>query len=554
MDQISSKRKLVRLLEAVLLCVIFLFSFWLMVHTFSYDKTTSSMRIAGKAVSDFGAHIPLIRSFSLGDNLTRFFRGAVEYPLFPGEPIRYHFLFYMLVGILEKLGCRIDWAFNIPSALGFFALAILLYLLAKRLFHSVKVGVLTVVFFLFNGSLSFVRFFQLHPISQTSVQDIITNNTFPSFAPWGTGEISAFWNLNIYTNQRHLAFAFALALVFISILVWIERKPFKKQVIFLIPEVIILAIMPYFHQPILIILAIFMTCYFFLFPRLRILLLLTGGIGALCVLPQLIPLLHGPQTFRWDPGYLVSAPLSPIHILWYWIQNIGLHFFLIPIGWLIAPTRIKKIMIPLFFLFLIPNLFQFSVEMAGNHKFFNFYLIIGNMLSAYVLVRIFSLKHIGTLVGLVGVAGLIFSGIIDFFPVYNDGYMTLRDIPKNEVAAWIRDNTPKDAVFLNSSYFFHPASLAGRKIFQGWPYFTWSAGYNQNRIPFLSEMYETRNPEERCTLLANSHISYVTVEDVTYDPNLPTIDLTYFLTHYTPVFLSADKRYAIFTTEALCHN
>ena len=235
-----------------------------MFHTFSYDKTTPSMLIAGKAMSDFGAHIPLIRSFSMGDNLTRLTRGTVEYPLYPGEPIRYHYLFYMFVGVLERLGLRIDWALNIPSALGFFALIILLYLLAKQLFHSVKVGVLTVVFFLFNGSLSFVKFFQLHPISRTSLFEIVTNNTFPSFAPWGTGDISAFWNLNIYTNQRHLAFAFALALVFISILAWIEHKPLKKQALFLIPEVIILAVMPYFHQPILVILAVFMICYFFL--------------------------------------------------------------------------------------------------------------------------------------------------------------------------------------------------------------------------------------------------------------------------------------------------
>ncbi|MCX6791727.1 MAG: hypothetical protein NT149_01685 [Candidatus Gottesmanbacteria bacterium] len=495
-----------------------------MFHTFSYDKKTSSMLIAAKAYSDFGAHIPLIRSFSMGDNLIRFIHGTVEYPIYPGEPIRYHYIFYMVVGALERLGLRIDWALNIPSALGFFALIILLYLLAKRLFHSVSVGVLAVVFFLFNGSLSFLKFFQLHPISRTSLNDIIANNIFPSFAPWGKGDISAFWNLNIYTNQRHLAFAFALALIFISILLWIENKPLKKQALFLIPEVIILAIMPYFHQPILLILAIFMICYFFVFPRLRIILLLIGEIGALCILPQVLPLLHGLHTFRWNPGYLVSAPLSPIHILWYWTQNIGLHVLLIPLGWLIAPARIKKIMIPLFFVFLIPNLVQFSVEMAANHKFFNFFLVFGSMLTAYVLVTFYSaikrpstnfiLRILGYEIIGVFIFFLVFSGIIDFFPIYNDGQMPFLDIPKNTVAAWIRNNTPADAVFLNSGYGFQPESIAGRKILHGWPYSTWSAGYDaQQRDKDMKTLFETTDTSVFCNLINLYHISYVSYQE-----------------------------------------
>jgi hypothetical protein len=524
MDRKTSQSRLIRLFEAIFFCGIFLFSFWLMIHTFSYDTKTSSMLIAAKAYSDFGAHIPLIRSFSLGDNLTRFLRGTVEYPLFAGVPIRYHYLFDMFVGILERVGLRIDWALNLPSALGFFALIILLYLTAKRLFHSVKIGVFTVVFFLFNGSLSFIRFFQLHPLSRTTIRDIITNNTFPSFSPWGEGDISAFWTLNIYTNQRHLAFAFALALVFIGVLLWVERKPFKKQAFFILPEVIILAVMPYFHQPVLVILAIFMTCYFFLFPRLRIILLFIGEIGALCIIPQIIPFLYGPRTFHWQPGYIIFHQLSIITVIWYWIQNLGLHFFLIPIGWLIAPARIKKIMLPLFFVFVVPNLFQFSVEMAANHKFFNFFLVFGSMLTAYALITFYSaikkpstnfvLRILGCEIIGLSMFFLVFSGIIDFFPVYNDGYMTFQDIPKNTVATWMRDNTPPDAVFLNSDNGYQPAFFAGRKIFHGWPYATWSAGYDtRQRDKDMKVLYETTDTSVFCNLIKHYHISYVSYQE-----------------------------------------
>ena len=517
------------------------------------------MLIATKALSDFGAHIPLIRSFSLGNNW------PPEYPLFPGEPIRYHFLFYFLVGMLEKTGLRIDWALNIPSIIGFTGLMIGIAIIAQKLFKDKRVTMLSLLFFLCNGSFSFIRFFRLHPISIMSIKYIFNNTSFPSFAPWGEGEISAFWNLNIYTNQRHLAFAFGLALLFIGILLWIEKKPLKQQLVFLIPEVVILAIMPYFHQPILVILAVFMLCYFILFPHLRILLVLMGSVGVMYIIPQLLPFLQGPKTFHWNPGYLMSPPLSPVHIVWYWIQNLGLHFFFIPIGWLLAPARIKKILAPIFLLFLIPNLFQFSVEMAANHKFFNFYVLLGNMLSAYMIIKIWTvLKRISSHICIrllanlsIGVLmfTLIFSGIIDFFPVYNDGYMTLQDIPANKAATWIRDNTPPSAVFLNSSYFFHPASIAGRKIFMGWPYFTWSAGYiSSDRYSVMKTVYESDNKSLFCPLLQENNISYITVEHINNDPNLPAIDVRYFTDNFIPVYsgVQDDRDYYIFSTSSLC--
>ncbi len=491
------------------------FSSWLMFHTFSYDTENTSMQIATKAWSDFAAHIPLIRSFSLGNNW------PPEYPLFPGEPIRYHFLFYFLVGCLEKAGVRIDFALNIPSIIGFAGLMIGIAVLAHKLFQDKQITILSVLFFLLNGSLSWMRFFVTHPPSVHTLHDITTNMAFPSFAPWGDGDISAFWNLNIYTNQRHLGAAFSLALLFIGILLSMEKLPWKKQKLLLIPAIAILAILPYFHQPILIILALFMLCYFALFPKLRTALFLIGAFGMLCIIPQLFSLLSGTKTVHFAAGYLMTAPITAYTILWYWIQNIGLHFFLIPLGWLLAPPRIKKITIPLLFLFLIPNLFQFAIEMAANHKFFNFYLIIGNILSAYAVVRIYTytwknplLRFLSRICALTCGFFLIFSGVIDFFPIVNDTHGRLEDIPRNETATWIRDNTPPDAVFLNSSYLFHPASIAGRKIFQGWPYFSWSAGYNtHNREMDVQTLYETQNADLFCSLIQKNRISYITYQE-----------------------------------------
>src|SRR4030042_4690578 len=92
-------------IELFILFITFLFSTWLMFATFSYDN--GDMKIATKAWSDFANHIPLIRSFSFGNNFPS------QFPLFSGPPIKYHFIFYAFAGLLEKLGLTIDYALNI---------------------------------------------------------------------------------------------------------------------------------------------------------------------------------------------------------------------------------------------------------------------------------------------------------------------------------------------------------------------------------------------------------------------------------------------------------
>jgi hypothetical protein len=552
----------------------------------------------------------------MGGNFDRIIHFKLpEYPIFPGEPIRYHFIFYMIVGLLEKAGLRIDWALNIPSIIGFSGLLILIGIISYKLFRSYAISLLSVVFFLFNGSFSFLKFFQKNPLTLHTLWDIVENTTFPSFGPWDQGVVSAFWNLNIYTNQRHLAAGLALGMGFIALLLYLEKKSWKKQLPFLFITVPLLSFLPYFHQPMLLIIGLFMAWYFLMFSNLRMFLLLTGILSIGPVLLQLLSFAKDTSSFSWYPGYLIHGNFTPISFLTYWIHNLGLHLILIPIGFFLSPQRAKKILFPMFFLFLIANCFKFSVEIAANHKFFNFFMIFGNMLTAYVIVRLwnmankkFSLKNITgdasegfhsetslgsekhhdgqhilhfaselkrgmeyasgrtrlsqKLLRLVGffsktsvcciVFFLTLSGIIDFFVVYNDHTIPIVDIPRSEIPTWISEHIPKDTIVLNSSYLYHPASIAGRSIFLGWPYFPWSSGYKENRMPIMKEMYENKDPNVFCPLLKKYNISYITVEDVSGNPDLPTISLSSYLSRYQPIFLNTSQSYAIIAVKDMC--
>lgn len=566
--------------EILLAILAITFSSWLMFYTFSYSDGT--FFTAGKAWSDFASHIPLIRSFSFGDNF------PPEYPLFSGPPIHYHFLFYFLVGNLERLGIPIHYALNIPSALGFFALLAAIYIFSWRLFRSRFVSVASVLFFLFNGSLSFLLYFQKNPLSQDSLKQIITNTTFPSFGPYDGQLVSAFWNLNIFTNQRHFAaaMAFSLFIVYFFLnpvfqkhshsykftfrnLILLMRNIFKHKFSTIFRHIyqaihpdlrfslitgLILGLSFYFHLAAFFMTSVVIVFLAFCFSSLRIRAIILLLTAALFAIPQYLYLSHESAAYSliFEPGYLAEKPLTFLSSITYWYYNFGMHIFLIPLGFIFANTRNKKILLSFIPLFIIGNLFQFSPEMAANHKFFNYFLIIGAMYSAFALFTLWKKSHIAKPVVAVAVFFLVLSGIIELFPIVNDGKIPLDDYPKNQTVAWIMENTDPGAVFLNTTYLFDPASLAGRKIYLGWPYFAWSAGHDTTaRYEEMKAVIENNNRGNLCTFLLDKKLNYVAYaepsQDFQFDPG--------FLQQLpAPLFQNTDKKYTIYSTELICGN
>src|SRR3989344_1920254 len=411
-------------IEITLIIFTLSFSFWLMFKTFSYSD--DSMLIAVKAWSDFGSHIPLIRSFSFGSNL------PIEYPIFPGEPIKYHFLFYFLVGMLEKIGIRIDYALNIPSAFSFFLLLLSVYFLAKLLFKSKIVGILAVVFLLFNSSFSFLEFFKTHSFSFQIISQIVQNNTFPSFGPYDGKIVSAFWNLNIYTNQRHLAIGAAFLVLFVWFVYKYSRLDKQINRLLILLWILLVGALPYIH----------------------------------------------------------------------------------------------------FGIFII-------------------FIIFGNIFSAYALYRLWKIHFLGKFLFIPLFVIMILSGIIDFFPIKNDLYMKVVDYPKNEDTKWIVENTPKDALFLNASYFNNPASIAGRKIFLGWPYFPWSLGYDTyKRDALRKSLFGQDNLAYVCSIIREYDIDYIQTENRTGDVEF--INHDFFERNFQKVYNNKETLYSIYSVKPTC--
>ena len=119
-------------------------------------------------------------------------------------------MFQFLAGNLEFLGMRLDYAFNVPSALSLISVYFLLYAVSIKLSGKRSVGFLACLFFTFRSSPSLFSYIADIP-QGTSVLDTLRDNI--SFIGYTTNENWGLWNLNVYCNQRHLAFGLATLLL-----------------------------------------------------------------------------------------------------------------------------------------------------------------------------------------------------------------------------------------------------------------------------------------------------------------------------------------------------
>ncbi|MCQ2507108.1 MAG: hypothetical protein MJ113_08095 [Lachnospiraceae bacterium] len=189
----------------VFFIIAFLFVWQLMFRTFSV--VDGYYAIGASVASDFAPHMGMIRSFSFGNNF------PTQYSHYAGEDIRYHFMFQFMVGNLEFLGMRLDYAFNLPSIFSLAATITLLFVLATKLTGSKWVGYLSSLFFVFRSSFSFFKY--IASLRKEEISE--TLRTSREFLNYSEHEDWGLWNLNVYCNQRHLAFCLALMVLTIII-------------------------------------------------------------------------------------------------------------------------------------------------------------------------------------------------------------------------------------------------------------------------------------------------------------------------------------------------
>ncbi len=501
----------------VISILFFVLSYYIMNKSFSYDQ--GNFLISSNTYLDFGAHIPFVRSFSLGNNF------PAEIPFFGNSNLVYHFMFDFYVGILEYLGLNISLAFNLISAIFFTLLLLIIFRLGMLFFESKAVGLLSVIFFLFTPSISFISFFVDKGIS---FREIWNNSVFLLDSPFGNNTISVFWTLNTFINQRHLIVALAAVLLLVY---FIYTSVNKKISVF---QAIILGsligLMPFWNTQIFLSGLIIIAMSLVIMPINRkgyVYMLFTAIIISS---PQLFSIIkNSDNSIIFNPGFMVADNLSISSFSKYWIANFGLSisFFIIGI-W--KAGRAKGSLLILFLpLFILPNIFQFTKDIFDNHKFLNLWIISFYFYASYAIIYLFKKNHIYKLFIPPLICIFLFSGFLNFLTIKNDVRELIPDYKSNGITKFIQVNIPMDSLVLTNGEIYDPASIAGKKTYLGRSHYIFLYGGNpEERLTKRRIMFETQDIKRLRNILKEEEISYIIIYKDDFAKNSIIMNINHF--------------------------
>jgi hypothetical protein len=547
-----------------------LFACWLMFATLNFKE--GKFWIGFKGWTDFGANISLIQSFVFGHNF------PTTHPFFPGEPIRYHFLFWFQAANLEFLGLNPVWSINLLSIVSLLALLILIVTFAEILFNSRAVGRIAALLFLFSSSLYYLPFLR----SQESISGLLSSTLhrtdfLSSGYPW-RGEDWGVLTISVLGFQRH--FISGIAILVVVLIFLVDRyqqnvnkigsedkgrtdglgsnnprtknqllalaidKPLLSASVF---SGLLIGLLPFWNSAVFVAALAVLGCLLLLFSY-RFYLASLLATAALIGLPQV--LLLRPRTvdqpiFHW--GYTMDKP-TIFQVLKYLGWAFGFKWLLILVALILLSKAHRKFFLASLSLLVIVFTFQLSTDLFNNHKFLNLWGVFGSIFAAYGLWRIGKAHVAGTVLACVLALATIFGGIVDLFPIHNDPALTV-PYENDRLTTWLLENTQPADVFLTHPLLTHPILFTGRKIFLGNTLFAWSSGYRVGeREAIYVSMFQERNPVELVRLLNQNSIAYVAIDNgVRSNSMIKHLNESVYQQHFEKVFDDTDRQYDLIT-------
>lgn len=545
--------------ELAYLFIIIMLSIFLMYYTFYIIG--NKLHVGFTVFSDFSPHLSMIRSFSMGNNF------PTTYTFYAGEDIRYHFMFLFLVGNLEYLGLRLDFAFNIPSIIGLISVYLLLYVLAVKVSERRTVGFLTGLFFTFRSSISFFTYLAQIPAAESKLAVLAKNTEYIGFTPkenWGL------WNLNVYVNQRHFPFSIAMILFVIILFLpklykmfsysqylnnfiaieeitqkadnelgnakfgWNEKITFYRKKISVYIKTIfftkqgwviknyklaifagVLAGATAFWNGAGLIALISILFLMAIFSSNRLEYLITALIAtALSILQSAFFVNTSPVSAEFKFGFIVENP-NIFSVIEYIIRLFGVLPFLLLLAFIMKKGVERYLMIT----FLGPAIITFYISLTPditvNHKYLMISIMLLGVFAADLLVELFRKRKIlYKLSAIILVMLLTITGVYDFTTLIRINKNSIILELDNDITSWIEENTDSQDIFLTSTYALNQVVFAGAPLYQGWPYFAWSAGYDTAyRDEQVKLMYEADSPKELEELVEKNKITYIIIDN-----------------------------------------
>lgn len=512
-------------------------AFWTFFCVRSFHMEGSTLVVGNSVYSDFCPHLSVIRSFSRGDNF------PAQYPHFADGTIRYHFLFQFLVGCLEFLGLPIDWAFNLPSVLGLSACMLLLLALCVRITGRKGCAYLTAGLFTFRSSFAVFTFFAgaggiTDGVRKLFSIDYHIGNTLHE--DWGL------WSQKVYLNQRHLAFAMAGALLLILIFYPLfvsmidglcrrsktpakSREPWLKAFLGTreswmpsdwVPGIaagVLLGAMGFFNGAV-VIATLCVLAFMAIFSRERLAYLSAAVISVglvLCQSKLFIPVGEGAVSPAFYFGFLAEEQTVG-SVCAYLLELLGILPILLILGIFILPKGARCLSLAFFSPVILAEMLSLTPDITVNHKYIMFACVLADVIVAGMLGDLFSKKTVlRRAAAALACILLMLTGVCDLITLWNIDHIEARFDTESPLLAYVSEETPAGALFLtDTTYALGDVLLAGRLIYNGWPYFAWSAGYDTDgRTVMANTIYSAQDADALRGLCAREGIDYILVDD-----------------------------------------
>lgn len=488
-------------LHPLIFILVFIISLLVFKKSFSYDLSTSEFLIASNIYLDYGAHIPFIRSFSLGNNF------PFEIPFYANGGGIYYFMFDLFAGILENLGLRIDYAINITSALSLTSLLFYVYSISRGIFKSAIVAILSILFFILPSNFSFFNFIIQKGISVGLPLEIWRNQTYINNAPFDKSLIFSFFNMNTFLNQRHLIFGIAFVL-FAFFYFWDSKSLSLKTAIFF---GVMIGLSFLWHGMMFVALMILVLGIFLIKKQKEFLLVIIVA-SVLSLIQMLFVGISSNNLISVRFGFLIEN-LTAISFIKFWILNLGIGALLILIGLFLSNRNAKKVFLISSLLFLIPNVLTFSTRFEyDNHKFFNLWVIFMNMFSAYAIFRVSKINDVIKYLSLFLIFIFISSGVVNNLVIKNDIYTRIPDYGKNDLMKTALHRLSPEKMVITNGEIYDPMSLIGKKTFLGRAHYLFVYGEDPSqRTSEREQIINGSDEAQRKEILEKYNIKYIVI-------------------------------------------
>jgi hypothetical protein len=227
-----------------------------------------------------------------------------------------------------------------------------------------------------------------------------------------------------------------------------------------------------------------------------------------CALPAIAASL--PYSFIW-----LAPEFSSIYKIIIIVILLSATSLAVVYGLRTGPAGIPAILIVSISPVILAILLRVTPDITVNHKYVIIGVLLLNIIVASFLYTLLSSRRTAAIISaLLLFIPLTITGAVDITTLYNLDRNHVEIRIDDPLTVWATENTGPNEVFLTYKYSLHPLLLSGRKVFYGWPYYAWSAGYDTSyRDSIVKKIYSAANADTLKALVMGHNISYIVVEN-----------------------------------------